>query len=238
MPKDNIDHEIVISVKNLKRDFKVGQNTIKALRDINLEIDSTDFAVIFGPSGCGKSTLLNIILGIDEPTSGEVKVRTTNLFSLSEDERASFRARKIGMIHQMPYWVKSLNVLENIALPLVIRGLDSKSATARACETMEDIGIGDLTKQIPTQLSGGQQQKASFARAIATNPWIIMADEPTGNLDSKSSDEIMKLMADLNHQQKRTIILVTHNEQYWNAGNRRIEMKDGEIIKDTKHKDG
>ena len=137
------------------------------------------------------------------------------------------------MVHQVPYWIKSLNVIENVAMPLIIEGHNEKNAVAKAKTVLSKLEIGELAKQIPTQLSSGEQQKVGLARALVTDPWIILADEPTGNLDTKSGDELMNLLQVLNKVQKRTILLVTHNEKYWNCGNRRIEMEDGQIVKDN-----
>lgn len=228
----------VIKTEKVERSFKVGEGFVKVLRGVDLEVHSGDYAVIFGPSGCGKSTLLNIILGIDKPTSGEVHVRDVNIGKLSEDERASFRSRKIGMIHQMPYWVKSIDLRHNVALPLIIKGESERKALNKADQLLQQLGIGKLKNKIPTQLSGGEQQKAGIARALVCDPWIILADEPTGNLDSESGEEIMNLFKRLNREEGKTILLVTHNDRYWDSGNRRIEMEDGRIVKDTKHKDG
>ncbi len=228
-------HEAVIEVEDLEKTFKVGSNEINALRGVDLTVKSTEFVVIFGPSGCGKTTLMNIIAGIDTPTKGKVKVRGTDIFALKEEKRGIFRSEKIGIIHQMAYWAKSLNVLENVALPLIIEGQSEKAAIDRADKVLHELNLSELSHQQPTQLSGGQQQKIGFARALISSPWIIFADEPTGNLDSKSAEEIMKLFKMLNEKYKRTIILVTHNRDYWNLGTRRIEMKDGVISKDVKH---
>jgi len=227
--------EILIGIENLKKDFVVGNETIHALRGIDLEIMAQEFLVIFGPSGCGKSTLLNIILGLDRPTHGKIRISDRDIFALSEDGRGLYRSRKIGMVHQMPYWVKTLTVLENIAMPLIIRGLKQKSATERARQVVIELGIEELSGHYPTQLSGGQQQRAGVARAIVADPWIVIADEPTGNLDSKGAQEVINMLSNLNKLQKKTIILVTHNEDYWEIGTRRIEMKDGKIIRDIKH---
>ena len=228
-------HEKIIDVVGLKKDFAVGENLINGLRGVDLKINATDFLVIFGPSGCGKSTLLNIIAGIDTPSEGKVMVRDTDIFAMDEDERAKFRAKKMGIVHQLPYWIRSLNVIENVALPLVIEGEKPHFARNRALDLMEELGIGKLANQLPTQLSGGQQQKVGIARALISNPWILMADEPTGNLDSTSSDDIIALFDLLNRKHKRTIIMVTHNPAYWEMGTRRIEMKDGLIVKESHH---
>lgn len=229
------EHEPIIKIRDLKKRFDVGTSQINALSGISLDIYPSSFTLLFGPSGCGKSTLLNIIAGIDHPTEGKVKIRGTDIFSLNEDERGDFRAKKMGIIHQMSYWIKSLSVLENVALPLVIEGNDPKFAISRAKEVMSDLKISNFANQIPTQLSGGQQQKAGLARALVSNPWILLADEPTGNLDSTSADEIMALFDILNRKHKRTIVMVTHNQAYWELGSRRLEMKDGKIVEDSCH---
>ncbi|MEI6144302.1 MAG: ABC transporter ATP-binding protein [Candidatus Berkelbacteria bacterium] len=235
MSQEIKQHEIVISVTNVDNNFVVGKNTIRALRNINFNVNATDFIVLYGPSGCGKSTLFNVILGLDKPEKGEIIIRDSKIYNLDDDARAKFRAKKIGMIYQMPYWIKSLNVIENVALPLIIEGESEAQAMKQAKKTLADLEISDLARQIPTQLSGGQQQKAGLARALVSNPWILMADEPTGNLDSKSGEEIMQIFRKLNREHKRTILMVTHNEQYFDYGTRKVEMKDGEIIKDSKN---
>jgi len=230
-----LKHEKIIDISKLKKTFRVGDNVIEGLRGIDLRVYATDFLVIFGPSGCGKSTLLNLISGIDIPSEGIVEIRDTNIFKLNEDERGAFRSKKLGLVHQMPYWVKSLNVLENVALPLIIEGEKPKYAKTRALQLMQELHIEKLAKQLPTQLSGGQQQKVGIARALISNPWILLADEPTGNLDTTSADEIMGLFDLLNRMHKRTIIMVTHNQAYWDLGTRRIEMSDGMITREDNH---
>lgn len=235
MAEEKHHHEPVIEIKGLKKRFKVGKKSIEALRGIDLSIYAAEFLIIFGPSGCGKSTLLNIIAGLDTPSEGKVEVRDTNIFRMDEDARGIFRSKKIGMIHQMPHWIKSLNVLENIALPLIIEGLAEKRALSVAQNIMADLKITQFANQIPTQLSGGEQQQAGLARALVSSPWIILADEPTGNLDSTSADQIMAIFDHLSRGLKRTIILVTHNQSYWNLGSRRIEMKDGLIVDESNH---
>ena len=238
MPEEEIEtnhhsHETIIKVQNVSKDFIVGKHTVNALTNINLEVKATDFIVIFGPSGCGKSTLFNAILGLDEPTKGEVSIRDTNIYKLSDDERAKFRIKKIGMVYQMSNWIRSLNVVENVAFPLITGGVKEKEAISRAHHILDEIGIDNLSKQVPTQLSGGEQQKAGIARALVSNPWILLADEPTGNLDTTSGDEILNIFNQLNIKSKRTIMMVTHNGAYWDCGNRRLGMRNGEIIQDT-----
>lgn len=239
MDTDNIidipKHQTAIKVENVDKVFDLGKRKIQALSDVNLEIKSQDFLIIFGPSGCGKSTLLNIIAGADEPSNGTVIVRDKNIFKMTEDERGIYRSKKMGIIYQMSYWIKSLNAVENVAMPLIIDGVKAKKAVNRAMALLYDLKIDKLATQNPNQLSGGEQQKIGFARALISNPHIIIADEPTGNLDSTSSDEVMSLFHTLNVQFKKTIILVTHNQAYWDMGTRRIEMKDGMIVKEVIH---
>lgn len=228
---------VVINIENVEKSFELGESHVKVLRGVDLQIFAGDFAVIFGPSGCGKSTLLNIILGIDTATSGKIHVRDTNLETLSEDDRATFRSKKMGMVHQMPYWVKSIDVRHNVALPMIVKGESQGKALEKADKMIRELGISKLGKKQPNQLSGGEQQRVGIARALVCEPWIILADEPTGNLDSEGGEGIMQLLSRLNKDEGRTILLVTHNERYFNAGNRRIEMEDGKIVKDIRHKD-
>lgn len=224
----------IIECENVKRSFVVGESNTPALQGINLKIYPKEYLVIFGPSGCGKTTLLNIILGIDIPTAGKVFVRGQEIFKMDEDKRADFRAHHFGMVHQMSYWVRSLNVAENVALPLLIKN-EEEDSMGRAGKVLGELGIGDLVDKLPYQLSSGEQQKIGVARALVTNPLIIMADEPTGNLDSESAQSLMDLFKKLNQEHDRTIILVTHNEEYWDCGTRRIEMRDGMITKEISH---
>lgn len=228
-------HETVINVSGVTKVFDLGTRQIQALGGIDLEVKSQDFIIIYGPSGCGKSTLLNIISGADEPTAGKVIVRDKNIFKMTEDDRGIYRSKKMGIIYQMSYWIKSLNVVENVAMPLIIDGIKKKKAIERARNLLAELKIEKLANQIPGQLSGGEQQRIGFARALISNPHIIIADEPTGNLDSTSADQIMGLFDTLNVKMKKTILLVTHNQAYWGVGTRRVEMKDGLIVKETNH---
>jgi putative ABC transport system ATP-binding protein len=223
-------HRSIIEIDNLTRTFDLGRKKVYALSGISLRVKDQDFAIIYGPSGCGKSTLLNIISGADEPTSGQVTVNGQDIFNMTEDDRSMFRSKKMGIIYQMFYWIRSLNAVENVAMPLIIEGMSEKKATAQANQLLRELGIFELASQVPTQLSGGEQQKIGFARAVIANPDIIIADEPTGNLDSVASDEIMELFQVLNQKMKKTIILVTHNQAYWDLGTKQVEMKDGRIV--------
>ena len=219
----------VIRTIDLTKTFTVGTGKLDAVLSVDIEFYSKDFTVIYGPSGCGKSTLLNLITGLEPPTKGEVWVRGVNVFEMDENQRASFRARKFGIVYQMPYWIRSLNSLENVAMPLYLQGADTETAKAQAAKTIRKVGMSKFENHIPTELSGGQQQKIAVARAIVTSPWIIIADEPTGNLDSKSATEIIELFLKLNTESKRTIIMVTHNMEYLPYATRQVAMIDGKI---------
>jgi putative ABC transport system ATP-binding protein len=229
------DKNKVVEVKNLKKVFGEGRNKNKVLKDLSFTIYSGEFVVIFGPSGCGKTTLLNSIIGLEPPTSGEITIRGTKITSLAEDKRADFRARKFGIVYQMPYWVKSLNVVENVALPLTIAGSQEEHALNRAQKTLARVDLKKShSKQIPTELSGGEQQRAGLARALVSWPWIVVADEPTGNLDVDSGKKIMDLLKKLSAEQKRTLILVTHNIDYLQYATRTLAMEDGKIVGDSR----
>lgn len=229
-------HEAIISVEKVNKKFSIKsgkekQETViaEALYDINLTISATDFAIIYGPSGCGKSTLLNTILGLEKPDRGIVKVRDTEIYNLTENQNAKFRNTKFGIIYQQPLWLKALNLIENVSLPLLVQGEYESTAHTKAKNLLIEFGLEEKMFNKPTEISGGQQQKAAAARALINNPWIIVADEPTGNLDTHSADELMSLFLELNKKSKRTIIMVTHNLIYLPMATKQIAMLDGKI---------
>ena len=225
----------IIRIENASRYYGGGGAQVNALNDFSLDIYARDFIVVCGPSGCGKSTLLNIITGLEEPSLGRAIVRGENMLDMDEDGRGVYRSRKMGVVYQRPYWIRSLNCLQNVALPLILEGATERVATRKASELLDKYHLAGLERQDPSNLSGGEQQKLAFARALVTNPGIIIADEPTGNLDTTASDEMMSLFHDMHIGERKTVIIVTHNQAYWNLGNRRIEMKDGRLIKDIAH---
>ena len=227
-----VKHEAIIRVQNLEKKYNVGAESgqTEILSDVNLEIFSTDFCIIYGPSGSGKSTLLHHLVGLEVPTKGNIFVRDTDITKLNPEQRAIFRSQKFGMIYQFWYWAKALNVVENVAMPLYIAGVEAKKAEERAMECLEDVGMAKYAKKNPLQLSGGEQQRATIARALINNPWIIIADEPTGNLDTHNADQVMQIFQDLNVHHRRTIIMVTHNLSYLPMANRSIAVKDGKVI--------
>jgi putative ABC transport system ATP-binding protein len=230
MPKTD-NKKLAISIKGLYKSFEVGKKPVPVLNGIDLDINLGDFVIIFGPSGCGKSTLLNTILGLEPPTAGEVLVRHRDIFALNEDKRAVFRHTNFGMVYQRPNWVKSLNVAENIALPLDIVGQNHHLNIHKATQALEDFGLGNFKKYTVSQLSSGQQQKVAACRALITSPPIILADEPTGNLDSVSAAALMDVFIRLNDAFERTIVMVTHNPNYAIYASKTVMMENGKIIR-------
>lgn len=227
--KKPVKPKTIIKLENINRDFKLGNNTIRVLKDINLEIYQGDLAVIYGPSGCGKSTLLNIILGILPPTDGTVSIDDEVITDKKQGWLAKFRLDKFGVIYQSTEWIGGLNLLENICLPLGIAKMSRKMRIWKANENLKGVGVFEYAKYDPKDLSGGQQQKAALARALVNNPTILVADEPTGNLDSKSAEKIMELLNFLNKNINKTILMVTHDMNIASHASHIIHMKDGQI---------
>lgn len=229
MPKSR--RNPIIEVKGVEKIFKLSEeNSPAVLKNIFFEVFFGEFVIIFGPSGCGKSTLLNTILGLEDPTTGTVKIREHNMYKMDESKRAEFRRQKFGVVYQQFNWIKSLNVLENIALPLNIAGHPDSNSQKRALQLLKMLGLERFAAHHPHQLSGGQQQRVAIARALTLNPWILLADEPTGNLDKNSAEDIMNLFKDLNEKSKRTIVLVTHNFEYEKYATKVVFMEDGKFI--------
>lgn len=219
----------IITVNNLFKSYDVGGDNISVLKDINLEIFPGEFVVIFGPSGCGKSTLLNSIIGLEPPTTGHIKVQGHNIYNLDEDGKILFRQKNFGVVYQQSNWIKSLNVIENVAFPLDIVGNSHKRSLERAKSGLILAGLDSHAKYKPTELSGGQQAKIAICRALITDPPIILTDEPTGNLDTASAVSVMQRFEMLNREYKRTIIMVTHNPIYSEYATKIINMMDGKI---------
>ena len=227
----------LIKIENVCKDFGTGDAKVAVLKNINLEIFSGEFIIFFGPSGCGKSTLLNCISGLEVPDKGRVVVRGEDLSKLNRAQLAKYRSKKIGIIFQQFNVLKSFNVIENIALPQTFAGVPRARRLKRAEHLLSMFGLSGLAKRIPTEISGGQQQRVAIARSLVNNPWILICDEPTGNLDSKSSTEVMVLLEKLNSASKRTIILVTHNPEHLKYAHRVVYLQDGEISKMSKNKE-
>lgn len=222
----------IIELSGINVTYNPGQsNEVRALENLNLEIYPEEYVIIYGPSGCGKSTLLYAIAGLQHPTNGEVKVEGEDIGALDKNQLAKFHLNKIGMIFQAFHLVSSLNVMDNICLPKVFGGENETKRREAADSLLKRFDIIDQSGKFPSELSGGQKQRVSIARALINNPGIILADEPVGNLDSKSAFNVMRILKELNEIDKKTIILVTHDPAHLEQGDRIVQMKDGKIIK-------
>ncbi len=222
----------MLTLKNLRRDYKLGE-TIHALADLSLTINDGEFVAIIGPSGCGKSTLLNVLGLLDTPDSGEYSIDGKRVDDLSKKQRAKFRNEVFGFVFQSFNLLPRTTAYDNVMLPLKYRRGDHRDQKVR--EVLSSVGLADRLKSKPNQLSGGQQQRVAIARALVNEPKIILADEPTGNLDTKTGLEIMELFKKI-HQTGTTIVMVTHNNELLSYATRIITMKDGTIIKDERNK--
>ena len=220
----------IVKVENLNKIYGTNENKVIALDDINFSIDKGDFVVILGASGSGKSTLLHLLGGVDRPTKGKVFIDGKNIYEMNDDKLAIFRRRQVGLIYQFYNLIPILNVEENITLPLELDNREVDKKTLK--ELLELLGLEHRSKHLPNELSGGQQQRVSIGRALITNPAIILADEPTGNLDSKSSDEIVALLKKSNKDYNQTIIMITHNMEIAKEADRIIKIEDGRIVEE------
>lgn len=222
----------ILSVKNLSKIYGDENNHVIALDNVSFDVEIGEFIAIIGASGSGKSTLLHQIGGVDHPSSGKVIINNTDIYTLNENDLAIFRRNKIGLIYQFYNLIPVLNVKENITLPLQLA--HQKVDQKRFNTLIEQLGLSNRLKHLPNQLSGGQQQRVSIARALINQPSLVLADEPTGNLDSKNSDEIIRLLKEANEKYHQTIIIITHDNNIAKLANRVITIKDGKIISDLK----
>lgn len=223
--------EYLFQVQQVSKSFHVATADVPVLKDINFDVRAGDFLVIFGPSGCGKSTLLHTMLGLEEPTKGKVLFLGKHLYNgVTEDGRSDFRKQHAGMVYQQPNWIRSLTVLENVAFPLLLLGEDQPEALKKADQAIAMVEMQEWSSYIPTELSSGQQQRVSLARALVSNPEVIIADEPTGNLDYESGQELMKLLTSLNTKAKKTVVMVTHDLEYLSFAKTAIRMFNGKIV--------
>lgn len=227
-------NRILLKVRNLSKTY--GRAYTPALKEASFDITDGSFNIIYGASGSGKSTLINSLVGLDPPSSGTVYYMDKDLYKMTPNERAYFRAHTMGIVFQANYWVKSLNVLDNVALPLKFLGISEKKALKSALDSLERINMGDYAKKYPALLSGGEQQRVAVARATVNNPSYIVADEPTGNLDSKNGDRIIDLLRYFNKDLKRTIILVTHNMEYLPIADKLFTIQDGNLTENKEEK--
>ena len=220
----------MIKLTGINKIYRTNEIETVALENVNLEVNKGEFLSIMGPSGCGKSTLLNIMGLLDEPTSGTIEIAGTKVDGMKDKELAAFRNQKLGFVFQSFHLINSLNVIDNVELPLLYRKMAAKERTRLAKEVLDRVGLSHRMRHMPTQLSGGQCQRVAIARAIVGNPEIILADEPTGNLDSKMGAEVMELLHKLNKEDGRTIVMVTHNEEQAKQTSRTIRFFDGRQV--------
>lgn len=221
----------ILKVEKLSKVYGKGTTKVVALDNVSFSVEKGEFVAIVGASGSGKSTLLHLIGGVDRPTSGKVFIDGKDIYSFDDDKLAIFRRRQVGLIYQFYNLIPILNVEENITLPL---NLDDREADKEQLDSLiRMLGLESRRKHLPNELSGGQQQRTSIGRALITNPTIILADEPTGNLDSKASDEIVELLKESNKKYKQTIIMITHNMEIAKCCDRIIKLEDGKIVKEA-----
>ena len=223
----------ILKVENLSKVYGKGENTVKAVDNVSFSIEKGEFVAIIGASGSGKSTLLHMLGGVDRPTSGKVYIEGKDIYSLSDDNLAIFRRRQVGLIYQFYNLIPVLNVVENITLPCNLDGKEINEK--RLNDLLHTLGLENRKNNLPNQLSGGQQQRVSIGRAMMNEPAIMLADEPTGNLDSKASEEIVSLLKLSNKKYNQTVIIITHDEKIALQADRIITIDDGRVIKDFKN---
>ena len=226
-----MSEEAIISINGLVRNFRLGKQLIKVLKDLTFSINKNEYVALMGPSGSGKSTLMNVLGCLDTPTAGSYILNKQEVAKLSDDQLAEIRNKEIGFIFQTFNLLPRSTALDNVSLPLIYAGFTPKEREKRALEVLDQVGLSDRVKHKPNELSGGQRQRVAVARALVNNPSIILADEPTGNLDSKTSNEIMALFDEI-HKKGNTIIIVTHEEDIAKHAHRIIRLMDGEIESD------
>ncbi len=224
----------VVETQGLTKVFGKGEAAVKALDGVSLKIEPGEFLAVMGPSGCGKSTLLHLVGGLDRPTSGKVLVEGQDLAGLADKDLTELRRRRVGFIFQFYNLIPVLRAVENAALPLVLDGVKPAEASAKAKQWLARVGLGERAASKPHELSGGQQQKVAIARALASEPSLVLADEPTGNLDSRASDDLALLLRQIADQWKRTVVVVTHDPRMAAHADRIIFLKDGTIVDETR----
>jgi len=222
-----------LEARGIFKSFTRRKNTAEILHGIDLVVKPKEFLIISGQSGSGKTTLLNILAGLDSPTNGSVVIRGEDIYRLSGDRRARFRATRFGIVYQQARWLQSLNVVQNVSLPLITVGVSQSKAEAQAVEALKKVGLDNFAESDPLDLSGGEQQRVGIARAIVHDPWLIVADEPTGNLDTHNADLVMQLFSSLTRKEGKAVILVTHNPIYEFYGTHLIEIRDGTVVRES-----
>lgn len=227
------DHHVtapILDTLGVSKVFRVGDKMVSPVTDVTLQVRYGDFAVVFGPSGSGKSTLLSMLMGLEKPDVGEVFLKGESLFGYSEEQRTTIRRKKISYLPSNQYWIESLSLIDNIALPLYLLGWRRSKARRRAVELLKEIGLEDVIRRSPQELSSGEQQKAALARAIIKEPWIIFADEPTAHLDSKSVEDVTRVLLDSAKKYGITVVMVTHDLSFLKLSKRWFFMQDGRLF--------
>jgi len=221
---------VIIQAQQVKKIYRNGHLRVEALKDISLAVEPGEMVAIMGPSGCGKTTLLNCLSGLDTIDEGNVFIKGDNLRDLSDNERTAYRARHMGFIFQDFNLLPVLSAVENVELPMLVSKVPGKQARKRALEMLERVGLSDRARHRPAELSGGQRQRVTIARALTIDPAIVWADEPTGNLDSETAQDILELISRLNREHGQTFVVVTHDVEVGKLANRIITMRDGQIV--------
>lgn len=229
-----MEREVIINVEHLHKVYRLGKEKVVALNDVSFCLKKGEITCIFGTSGSGKSTLLNQLAGLEKPNSGKLEILGVPLPKLREDELAEFRQKHLGFVFQSYNLLPFLTALENVAMPLMFRGMGEKKRKKRAKKMLEQVGLGDRLNHFPSQMSGGQQQRVGIARAFVTKPEVLFADEPTGNLDSKTKVEVMNMITGFVRNDQQTIVLVTHDPEMAHYADRIITLVDGNIVGDEK----
>ena len=226
MSGGHTDKSTIIKAKGISQEFVSGNETVTVLKKVDFEIKANSFNIIFGSSGSGKSTLLNVIAGLQRPFSGDIEIEGRSVYSMDSDELAYFRASRIGFVHQTNHWIKSLSVIENVSLPLYFLGYSREKAKKLAEVALDRVNMVSYANKSPLMLSGGEQQRIGTARALVNDPLFIIADEPTGNLDTQNGDMIMNLLINAQSEFRRTIIVVTHNMEYISLADHLLKISD------------
>lgn len=230
--------DTIIKLDSVWKTYQIGEVKVNALRGLDLEVEKGEFLAIMGPSGSGKSTMVNMVGALDVPSKGKIFLEGHDISKLSESELAQLRGKKIGFIFQQFNLINTLNALENVTLPMVFQNIEKEKRTERAKRILDMVGLGDRIYHKPTELSGGQQQRVAIARSLANNPDVVLADEPTGNLDSATGETVMSFLENLNRKDGKTIIMVTHDESIAHHADRIEFLKDGMVIKSLKNRKG
>jgi putative ABC transport system ATP-binding protein len=228
-PSPNGRRPLMVEARGVRKSYKAEEHTVHALKDVSLSIEKGSLVAVMGPSGCGKTTLLNVLSGLDEIDAGEIFVADQPLHAMDDARRTRYRARHMGFVFQGFNLMPVLSAVENVELPLLVSGAGVAAARRRALEVLEQVALADRAHHRPNQLSGGQQQRVAIARALANQPAIVWADEPTGNLDSDTSGEVLELLLQLNHENGQTFVVVTHDPEVGSVMDRIIQMEDGRI---------